>query len=92
MGARRYRALIRGLGPNTAFHRSLDPDGWAWSSAEELMALQAELLDAIARMTFLANAKPGTTPPKPLEVQRPNRPTTQKTTKGSTLSELFATR
>jgi hypothetical protein len=61
IGARRLASLIRGLPPDSALHRALDPDGWAWGNVEELMAVLVEMFHS-------ANTPKGT---KPLKIRRP---------------------
>lgn len=73
-------ALFTNLPPGSATHREMEPEAWAWTSTEELLALQAELLDAIGRVLMAANSPKGTKLPKPIDIQRPGSQRKQGTT------------
>lgn len=45
-----------------------------WGDSEELLALIAELLHTLIRVTVKANSKPGTRVPEPLHIRRPGEP------------------
>jgi len=69
------RALIEGLPPRGAVHRAVDPDGWSWSTLEELVAIVAEVVDSGNRLFFSANSGKGAKIPSPIRIARPGRPT-----------------
>lgn len=73
-GVRRLVALVLWLPADGAFHRALNPEGWAWRSTEELLATLLELTDLGNRMYFQAHAKEGTLAPDPIEIRRPKLP------------------
>jgi len=73
IGVRRLRALVQGLPPGGALHRSIDPDGWRWTTDTEMLATVAELVDANNRLFYSAHAKKGSSPVKPIKIMRPGK-------------------
>lgn len=73
-GMRRIRALVKGLPPGSAFHRSIDPEWWSWDGQHELLAVIAELLDGANRMYLMAHSKKGAAKPQPIKIPRPYSP------------------
>ena len=68
LGARRLRALIDGLPPDSMIWRRVP----GWGSAEELLALNAEVAHSIVRVLVAAFSKKGAQLPKALKVPRPS--------------------
>lgn len=71
MGARRVLALTRGLPPDSALARSINPEAAAWGNTEELLAVLAELIDHGNRLLFSVNRGKGTRIPEPIKIRRP---------------------
>lgn len=69
VGLRRLRALIGGLPPGSAVHRSVDPAGYGWRNTEEMLALIAQLIDHTNRLLFARTQKGQV--PKPIHIKRP---------------------
>lgn len=84
--ARRIYALFWGLGPQSAFHRSVRPEDWHWDNRHELLAVIAELIDETNRQFAAANFKDGNKR-KPIDIGRPGR---EPKRKGTTLDEFKA--
>lgn len=82
----RIRALIIGLGPGSALHRSQDPKGWSWDQTAELLATIIEILDRQDRHFVMANTKDGKAW-DPIRVPRP-RSNVPEAKEGTTLKEL----
>lgn len=82
--ARRINALFQALGPDSASFRAQHPDDWAWGNEHELLAVNAELTDALYRAFFRANSKTGASQPRPIKITRPTQPKRQ----GTTMDEL----
>lgn len=78
--------MVLGLTPTGAIFRSIRPDDWMWSSEHELLALNAELTDAMYRAFIRANSKEGSQQPKPIKIPRPGQSVERK--RGTTLDEL----
>lgn len=80
MGVRRILALIAGLPPGSAVHRSIDPHGAGkgWTTQEELLSTIAEVVDYGNRLFYAANTKKGSKQPKPLFIPRPTQPKRRK--------------
>lgn len=73
MGVRRLLALLDGIPPGSALHRAVDPDGWAWTTTEELMASLIEVADFGNRWYIAAHidSKKGGKVPDAIRVPRP---------------------
>lgn len=84
--ARRVTALMHGLGPDGALYRALRPDDWMWTAEHELLALNAELTDALYRAFIRANSREGSQQPKPVKIPRPGQQNRRQ--RGTTLAEL----
>ncbi len=71
LSARRLLALVKGLPPGSALHRSVDPEGYGWTNNEELLATLLEVTDLSNRMFYSANSGKNARQPVPLTVVRP---------------------
>lgn len=93
MGLRRLRALIQGLPPGSAVHRSLDPQGSQWTFDTELLAALAELLDHSNRLYLAAHKNKGAQLPRPISIKRPWDTTQEpQIASGEQVKEFFASR
>lgn len=72
LGVRRIRALVRGLPLDGVTIRETELDGKSWSITDELLAIQAELIDHGNRMYYSAHAKNPGGVWKPLKITRPS--------------------
>lgn len=68
---RRLIALINGLPPGGALHRSIDPARVDWSQTDELLATLVEVVDIGNRDFAAVHSDKGSPPRKPIRVPRP---------------------
>lgn len=95
IGVRRLWVLVRGLPLDSALARSYDPEGAGvgWSLTNHLLATVAEVSDDTNAILATVYGKPGSTPPKPLRIDRPGRrPERPKLLKGSSLAAAIRRR
>lgn len=89
ISAERMKALVNGIGINSALHRHLNEDWWRWGIQEELLATVCELLDAGNRAFIMANSEhPGKM--EPIKIPRPGGQTREEQKSGTTMAELLA--
>jgi hypothetical protein len=84
--ARRILSLVQWLPPDAALWRSM---GNSWSTDQELLALNAELLDSLRRLYLQAHSKPGARLPDPLHIPRPGDRETPQRPRGTTYKEML---
>jgi len=80
--------LFLGLGPDSATFRAQKPESWFWSNEHELLAINAEITDAVYRALVAAHSDKNATQPKPLKIPRPGAKRQRGTTMGE-LSSMF---
>lgn len=86
MSARRATALVHGLGPDSALFRAVNPELARWSEEKELLAINAEVTDALHRSYIRAHSDKHDPQPKPIKITRPHRIKEER--RGTSLDEL----
>lgn len=72
---RRLINLARWLPPNSALHRSIDPEGTGvgWDLTTHLLALIAEVCDVTNNVLIQVNTEESYRAPAPLSIPRPGK-------------------